>query len=388
MQLTEETIQQDQCENIDTRSLQQHMPNVLIAGGGSGGHVAPAIAVAEELESRGCTVVLAHSNRAIDEMMIDRTSFDGIQVPAAPVSVHPMGALKFCLGFLRTNRMIRDEVRIRKINCVLATGGFVAAPALKAANDVGCPSILLNIDDPPGKANRLAVRWADQVLSTVVCDLDRATLINPPLRKVVIASSDSDACKERLGLDTRLLTLLVTGASQGARTINELVCELATRFPSNFQGWQVLHIAGTKNAEQLQDKWIGIDVPCKVLGFHHEMGDAWGAADLAITRGGANTVAEISMNSVPTVVMPYPFHKDEHQRSNTLSLADLGGVLIATDHIQLDQNLHDAGDSILELMGNHQSRVEMKQSMVDISPINGVTAIADACISCVEAPLV
>ena len=362
------------------------MPNVLIAGGGSGGHVAPAIAAAEELESRGCNVVLAHSNRSIDGMMVDRTSFEGIQVPAAPVSVNPVGTIKFCLGFLRTSRMIRNIIRNRSINCVLATGGFVAAPALKAANDVGCPSILLNIDDPPGKANRLAVRWADRVLSTVHCDLDRATQIEPPLRKVVIASSDSDECKKRLGLSTRLLTLLVTGASQGARTINDLICELAIKFPSNFQGWQVLHIAGTVHVEQLQDKWSGIDVPCKVLGFHHEMGDAWGAADLAITRGGANTIAEIAINSVPTVVMPYPFHKDEHQRSNALPLADLGGVVIATDHIQLDQNLYDAGDSILELMGNHQSRFEMRQFLVGKAPINGATAIADACISCVEAP--
>lgn len=363
------------------------MPNVLIAGGGSGGHVAPAIAAAEELESRGCTIVLAHSNRSIDGVMVDRTSFEGVPVPAAPVSVHPVGALKFCLGFLRTSRIIRDEIQNRRINCVLATGGFVAAPALKAASDVGCPSILLNIDDPPGKANRLAVRWADLVLSTVPSDLTRATLINPPVRKVVIAASDSDTCKERLGLDSRLLTLLVTGASQGARTINELICKLATKFPSNFLGWQVLHIAGTKHVDQLQDKWNGIDVPCKVFGFHHEMGDAWGAADLAITRGGANTIAEIAINSVPTVVMPYPFHKDEHQRSNAMPLADIGGVVIATDHKQLDRNLHDAGNSIIELMANHQTRFEMRQSMVDKATVNGASEIADTCISCVEAPI-
>lgn len=361
------------------------MPSVLIAGGGSGGHVAPAIAAAEELESRGCTVVLAHSKRDIDALMVGRTPFEGLQVPAAPVSVHPIRALTFCLGFLRTNRMIRDVIKSRKINCVLATGGFVAAPALKAANDIGCPSILLNIDDPPGKANRLAVRWADQVLSTVECDLEGVTLIEPPLRKVVIASSDTDNCKERLGIDTRLLTLLVTGASQGARTINELICELAIRFPLHFQGWQVLHIAGTMHAEQIQDKWSGIDVPCKVLGFHHEMGDAWGAADLAITRGGANTIAEIAKNGVPTVVLPYPFHKDDHQRSNALPLANLGGVVIATDHKQLDQNLSDAGDSVLELMSSHKTRFEMRQSLVRATPRNGVTAIADACISCVEA---
>jgi UDP-N-acetylglucosamine:LPS N-acetylglucosamine transferase len=91
------------------------------------------------------------------------------------------------------------------------------------------------------------------------------------------------------------------------------------------------------------------------------------------------------MNNVPTVVMPYPFHKDDHQRSNALPLAILGGVRIATDHKMLDKNLYDAGDCILELMNNHQMRFEMRQSMVSASPNNGATAIADACVSCVNA---
>lgn len=360
------------------------MPNVLIAGGGSGGHVAPAIAAAEELKSLGCKVLIAHSTRSIDRVMLEQSGFEGFKVPAAPASVHPIRAVKFCLGFLQTTRLIRHVIQNKQIQCALSTGGFVAAPALKAANSLGCPTILLNIDDPPGKANRLAVRWADQVLSTVRCELDRVRLIEPPLRSIVIASSDTNGCKKRLGIDNRLLTLLVTGASQGARTINDLICNLAMQFPSNFQGWQVVHIAGPSQVARIQDKWRSIKVPSKVFGFHHEMGDAWGAADLAITRGGANTIAEIAMNNVPTVVMPYPFHKDDHQRTNATPLADLGGVKIATDHKDLAKNMYDAGDIILELMNDHQSRFKMRQAMISSSPQNGASTIADACISCVE----
>ncbi len=361
------------------------MPNVLIAGGGSGGHVAPAIAAAEALQSRGCNVLLAHSNRSIDGVMVEQSSFEGFQVPAAPASANPLRAIKFCLGFLQTANMIRSVIRSKHIHCVLATGGFVAAPSLKAARSVACPTVLLNIDDPPGKANQLAVRWADRILSTVECNLDQNTVIEPPLRTIVIASSDSSGCKDRLGIDDRLLTLLVTGASQGARTINDLVCELATRFPSHFQGWQVIHIAGPSHLAHMQNRWQEIDVPCKILGFHHEMGDAWGAADLAITRGGANTIAEIAMNSVPTVVLPYPFHKDDHQRTNATPLANLGGVKIVTDHKTLEHNLYNAGDTILELMADHQTRFMMRQQMVNAAPGNGATAIADTCISCIEA---
>ncbi|MEE2912451.1 MAG: glycosyltransferase [Planctomycetota bacterium] len=361
------------------------MPNILIAGGGSGGHVAPAIAAAEELYSRGYGVLLVHSNRSIDDLMVERSPFQGVQVPAAPASLKPFKAVKFCVGFVQSFRMIQNLIQDKDIKCVLATGGFVAAPALKAASSVGCPTVLLNIDDPPGKANRLAVRWANQTLSTVPCKLDNVILIDPPLRNVAIAPMDAAACKNRLGINDQLQTLLVTGASQGARTINELICELTTRFPTNFQGWQIMHITGAGNEEQIRERWKSIDVPCKVLGFHHEMGDAWGAADLAITRGGANTIAEIAMNNVPTIVMPYPFHKDNHQRKNATPLQKIGGIKVVTDHKMLQENLLEAGELVLELINNHHARACMRQAMIDSKPKNGVNAIADTCTSFIKA---
>ena len=133
---------------------------------------------------QGATVLLAHSNRTIDVEMVGGSQFESVAISAEPLSTKPIGFLRFCLGFWRSSAEIRKLIQDRNIDCVLATGGFVAAPALHGANKVGCKTVLLNLDNPAGKANSLAVRWADRVLSTVDCDLHGAELIAPPLRMV------------------------------------------------------------------------------------------------------------------------------------------------------------------------------------------------------------
>ncbi|HIB01042.1 MAG TPA: hypothetical protein EYO31_03920, partial [Phycisphaerales bacterium] len=116
------------------------------------------------------------------------------------------------------------------------------------------------------------------------------------------------------------------------------------------------------------------------LGFTHSMADAWGAADLAITRGGANTIAEIAINCVPSIILPYPYHKDDHQRTNAEPLEKLGGVVIAKDHKELTLNIQDIGPEIVELMAHHQTRFAMRQAMLNAPAVNDAISIANACL--------
>ncbi len=377
MQLTE---MPKQVQLYNMRSPQQHLSNILIAGGGSGGHVAPAIAAAEAILEQGASVLIAHSTRKVDLEMMRESPFESLSISASPLSLKPIGFIRFCINFFNASKKIQSLIKQRDITCVLATGGFVSAPALHAARKLGCKTVLLNLDNPPGKANKLAVRWADTVLSTVLCNLNDAIIISPPLRQSVIASDDAQTCKSRLGLDPKRLTLLVTGASQGATTINHLIPALAKNNPTLFHGWDVLHIAGAANTVEVKQLWADCCVPNKVLGFTHLMADAWGAADLAITRGGANTVAEIAINSVPSIVLPYPYHKDDHQRTNAEPLEQLGGIVIVKDHKELTLNIQDIGPQIVELMADHQTRFAMRQAMLNAPAINGAISIANACL--------
>ncbi len=356
------------------------MPKVLIAGGGSGGHVAPAIAAGESLIEQGAGVLLAHSTRKIDKDMVEPTNFDSVVLPARPLALKPIGFLKFCVGFWRSSKKVQRLIQENDISCVLATGGFVAAPALHGARKEGCTTVLLNLDDPPGKANKLAVRWADVILSTVECALKRAERIPPPLRKCVTTTKSSKECKLQFGLDPYKMTLLVTGASQGASTMNELLPELANLHSNAFRGWEVLHIAGSAHVDNVRRRWAEVGIPCKVVGFTQEMGNAWGAADLAVTRGGANTIAEIAINTVPSIVLPYPYHQDDHQRTNAEPLEKLGGIRVIKDHVHLGENIKDAGSTIIALMHDHHARFSMRQAMINHPARNGATALAAACL--------
>ena len=180
------------------------------------------------------------------------------------------------------------------------------------------------------------------------------------------------------------MTLLVTGASQGASSINELLPSLAKEQPEFFRGWQVLHIAGVNHESKVKELWNDCDVPCSVVGFVQNMGFAWGAADLAVTRGGANTIAEIAINAVPAVVLPYPYHKDDHQKSNALPLVVKGGVFVETDYAQTSLNLAHVGSVICKLLKDHQQRFAMQQALTTASPENGAIEIADACIASIR----
>lgn len=356
------------------------MPRVLIAGGGSGGHVAPAIAIAEALSTLDCTCILAHSNRAIDTVMVQHTAFDSVVLPAKPLSFRPTSFLHFARGFIQTEKKVREFIKKERIDCVISTGGFVAAPALRAARKESCPTLMLNLDDPPGKANNLAKRWADEIVSTVRCTLPRATKIPPPLRSSVLATTYSECSYERYGLNNNKLTLLITGASQGATSINEFLPAFAAQYPTLFHGWQVLHLAGSGNVEQVAQRWNETTVEHTVLAFEQEMGHAWGIADFAVTRGGANTIAEIAINAVPSCILPYPYHKDEHQKTNALPLQTIGGVTIERDYIDPAKNIAHVGHTIGLFLKDHQMRFTMYQSLVTHAPKNGAVDVATACL--------
>jgi UDP-N-acetylglucosamine--N-acetylmuramyl-(pentapeptide) pyrophosphoryl-undecaprenol N-acetylglucosamine transferase len=359
------------------------MSNVLIAGGGSGGHVAPAIAIAEALRIRSCDVLIAHSTRAIDQQMVHETAFQAISLSAKPLSLSPIGFIKFCRGFLQAARQTKSLIREHNLKCVIATGGFVAAPALWAASQMNVPTVLINFDKPAGKANKLASRWTDTILSTVGWDEVDAKIVPPPLRACSISNRDQRTNSLELGLDSKKMTLLVTGASQGAGTINELIPALAKVAPILFMNWQILHLTGEGKTQTVKEAYQDTSVAHLVLPFTSEIGTFWGAADLAVTRGGANTIAEIAFNAVPTVVLPYPYHDDDHQRTNAEPLEAVGGIVIETDYKALDANMRDAGQTILSLLSNHQKRFKMQQALTLEAPINGASLIADTVLAAI-----
>lgn len=341
---------------------------VLLAGGGSGGHISPGLAIAERMKSidPGCRPVFACSRRPIDAQMLDEAGAEHVAIAAEPMSLRPRKLLRCMRSFLEGRAEVLRMIDRLRPSWVVSLGGFVTAPVVHAARARGVPVLLVNLDATPGRANRWVARRAREVVSAIptptLPGFARA-IIGMPLRRLALAPAEQAACREQLGLLPGVRTLLVTGASQGANSLNDFMLLLAQRQPGAFREWQVLHLCGpgaSGGPERFEAGYRRAGVHAVVLPFLHRMGLAWGAADVALSRAGANSVGEAAANHVPTVFVPYPYHADLHQMHNAMPLVEQGAAVLAKDAIEPEANLRALGEPLLALMQDDAARRAMR----------------------------
>jgi UDP-N-acetylglucosamine--N-acetylmuramyl-(pentapeptide) pyrophosphoryl-undecaprenol N-acetylglucosamine transferase len=360
----------------------------IFAGGGTGGHIYPALAIAERLQERAgplaeCLFVV--SNRPLDTQILAAEGKPAVISPAQPLGLHPTRLTRFLINYPKARSaakaLIRQHVGQGKRVQVVAMGGFVAAPAASAGYDLGVPVTLVNLDATPGRANRLIARHAGRIFTAAkIADGSSPTWehVRPIVRQAALAPDDAPGCRRILGLDPQKPTLFVTGASQGASSMNRLMIELVKREPLLFEQWQVIHQTGKSDTAECRAAYEGAGVRSIVEPFIQRMGPVWGAADLALSRAGAGSVAESWGNRVPTIFMPYPYHRDQHQRKNAEFLERAGACLIQTDAIEPGLNLPTAGAALISLMNDHPRRQLMRQQLHALGPVDGAENIADA----------
>ncbi len=362
-------------------------PLVIFAGGGSGGHLFPALAVAERIRelATGAEVLFLCSQRRIDASILSEARERFVPLAAQPLLWRPFPAAvgRFALGWHRavvqTRRVLADRSPPLRPAVMALMGGFVAAPAARAARAAGMPVILVNLDVVPGKANRLAARFASRIVSAVACPDNPAfsrEVVGMPIRRRAIATEPPSECRRLLGLAPDRQTLLVTGASQGAGTLNRLVTDLLRKSPEAFAGWQVLHLTGASDFDEVRRAHAGGAVPSVVLPFLSEMALAWGAADLALSRCGASSVAEAVANRVPTLFSPYPWHRDQHQRLNAQPWVDAGLAWVEDDRVDPQANLDHLGQRLLALIADREAREGVRRSLAQRPPADAASAIA------------
>jgi UDP-N-acetylglucosamine--N-acetylmuramyl-(pentapeptide) pyrophosphoryl-undecaprenol N-acetylglucosamine transferase len=158
--------------------------------------------------------------------------------------------------------------------------------------------------------------------------------------------------------------------------VNEFLVALANTQAAMFSGWQVLHLAGHGGEAPLREAYARAGVHALVLPFLHEMGLAWGAADLAVSRAGANSVAEIALNAVPALFLPYPHHHDMHQRHNARPLVDLGGAAMEIDRVETDANVAAVAPVLESLMRDEARRQRMREALRARPQADAALAIA------------
>lgn len=385
---------------------------VIFAGGGTGGHIFPAVAVLERLRETqpDLRALFLCSTRDIDARILgalparhwndgchwsasalrgcpvpDRNDADApptayLPIPAAPLAFSLRGLTRFAWKWGGAVRAARAALQQMKADCadlrILATGGFVAAPVAQAARVERIPLILLNQDAPPGKANRWIARRAARVLTTADAGRPDWEPIPPVVRRAALAPADAPTCRQRLGLDPRRPTLFITGASQGSRSVNEFAAAFAAAHDADLSGWQAVHQTGAEDSAPWRRAWEEAHVPAVVEPFFDEMGLCWGAADLAVSRAGAGSVAEAWANRVPTLFLPYPYHRDQHQRFNAEPLERAGGAAIERDLIEPHANLRTAGSRLRALLAEEHTCARMRAALAALGPVDGAERLA------------
>ena len=329
---------------------------IVIACGGTGGHLFPGIAVAEALRKRGGESLVLISEKEIDALAIrghDDFCFKTVPAMAMPKLFSPK-MIPFSLRFLRTlrycNRMISDF----SADAVLGMGGVTSLAPLLAGRRQGAKVFIHESNAFPGKANRLAARVADSVLLGLsACKKyflsQDVEVVGTPLRRVMCQAHDKRAALEHFGLEEGKKTLLVMGGSQGARGINQAVTGGLDTISE--LGMQVIHLTGPADFKAIQANYTDASLPNAVLAFCHEMHLAYTAADIAIARSGASSLAELSAFSLPTILVPFPYATDDHQTLNARVYEDCGAAKILKEDSMQARSLGMLLDELTEMDG-------------------------------------
>lgn len=395
--MTAATLSSPSVPAAHSAQQQPAAPTFIFAGGGSGGHLYPALAIIGQLQAlhAGARARIVCSDRAIDAKVLADSPVPWGPIPAKPLGLRPKALGRFVWnwgGAVRASReIIRTERRANPAGVhVVAMGGFVAAPFVQAAHVEKAPITMVNLDAVPGKANRL-IAWRvghrGHVFTgfPVAADFAKAwTAVPPIVREAAKPPGDQRACRARLGLDPARPVLMITGGSQGAGSINDLLTTLARQHAAAFNGWQILHQTGSQqHAASAMEAYKQAGVPAVVVEFCREMGLWWGAAELAVSRAGAGNVAEAWAAGVPTVFMPYPYHRDNHQARNAALLVDAGAAVCPTDRVSVAANLNAGGpgEVILDLLAKAERRAALRGALGRLGPADGALRIARALLS-------
>ena len=342
---------------------QPNAPTIAIACGGTGGHLFPGLAVAEQLVKRGCAVTLLVSPKEVDQRAV-KTARDVEIVTLPAVGLQNRNYFSFSRSFLRSWLAARKMFRQRPPAAALAMGGFTSAPPIFAARQFGAKTFLHESNTIPGRANRWLSRFVDQCFvgfpQTAARLRNRhVTVTGTPVRPQ-FQPRDPNACRAALGLAPDRPTILVMGGSQGASGLNDLIISALPMLAARAPQPQFLHLSGPGDVEKVRHAYADKNLRAVVHAFFGEMELALGAATVAVSRSGASSLAEIAAMRVPSLLVPFPAATDNHQFFNARAFEETGAARLLDQKAAAPQSV---AQLISELAGNSADREKMQESL-------------------------
>jgi len=361
---------------------------LFFAGGGTGGHLYPAMAVAALIQKQKpeTEITFFCSRREIDAKILGPSGFDFLPLPAEGFSISPTQCIRFLAQFVKSyyfSKQILSSQCDQEV--VMGAGGFVSAPVILAARSLGIPVCLLNVDSVPGKANRLLGRLAkiifvqfEQTKSYFAKAPGKVIVSGCPLREE-FQTAKPDAVAAMYGLDREKKILLITGASSGSLSINRAFLEILPDLERFSDQWQIVHLTGTAHFETVRRSAVKSAIRYVPVEYCHEMPALLNAADLVVGRAGAVSMAEYAAAGAPAICLPYPYHKDRHQFLNAQPMAEAGAAVIVEDQVKNPKKTAAVLLQVLsEIMENTERLSSMKKAAAAQSHLNAASVVANA----------
>jgi UDP-N-acetylglucosamine--N-acetylmuramyl-(pentapeptide) pyrophosphoryl-undecaprenol N-acetylglucosamine transferase len=331
---------------------------VLIAGGGTGGHVIPALAIARELKTRyQADVLFVGTARGIENRLVPQAGFGLMKIKVGALkNVSLLTRLRTLVGLPLAIIAARKIINVFAPDVVVGVGGYASGPAMAAAIMAKIPTLAFEPNLVPGMANRLV---GSRVSAAAVhfeetkkyFDAAKTAVVGVPVRQEFFQASPE-------GSGDRQPTLLVFGGSQGAHAINEAVVGALPELQKRISGLRIIHQTGEPDYNEVQAAYVRAGVPAEVSAFIDNMPQAFACADLLVCRSGASTVAEATAAGKPAIFVPFPRAADDHQRRNAEAIVEGGGALLVPQAELTPERLTQA---VTELLCDRKRLQEMSQ---------------------------
>ena len=347
---------------------------VMILAGGTGGHIFPALAVAEELRSRGCELCWMGTSAGMESRLVPQA---GIPIEWLAVSgfrgkglrAKLLAPAKLLLACWQAGRILRRF----KPDVVLGMGGFVAGPGGLMAKVLGIPLVIHEQNRIPGTTNRLLVKWAKKTLEAFPGSFAAkwgAVCVGNPLRRAIVDAMAA-AKPESQGVPR----LLVVGGSLGAKALNEIVPQAVALVGGNIE---VLHQTGEAMRAETEALYAKLGVEAEVVAFIQDMAEAYRWADLAVCRAGAMTLSELASAGLPAVLVPFPYAIDDHQTANARFFSEAGAAKLIPQTQLTPEFLAEELKALIYQRGRIS---DMSLNVTGLAKLDAAEKVADICLS-------
>ena len=352
----------------------------MLTGGGTGGHLFPAIATAEALCRRlpESEVLFVGTKRKMDQTSLEQYGYATSSIHSRGLKGKNLFSLLLGLAVLPVSCLEAMYHIVRfKPDVVLGVGGYVTGPVVAAAKLLGKPTIIHEQNSIPGLANRKLGALASRICLSLPGSEkwfpeEKSVLTGNPVRNAILALAGQEKkAKEKS------LTLLVLGGSLGAHRVNELMIEVFGLGLSGLAGVKVIHQTGPDDVKKVETAYRENNIQATVSPFFSDMAAIYEQADLLVSRAGATTLAELAVLGKPAILIPYPYAADNHQEKNAEFYVQSGGAVM---FVEKELTADVLAEKLVQLLGNSRQLQEMGEAMQSRAFPEATERIVDECL--------